>query len=50
MATKTPKKRQSQEQKLLDAVTHAASCLKEAGEPPRSGLGKICDRCALGRV
>ena len=24
--------------------------LKEAGEPPRSGLGKICDRCAVGRV
>lgn len=33
MATKTTKKRQSQEQKLLDAVSYAASCLKEAGEP-----------------
>lgn len=31
-------KRQSQEQKLLDAVTHASSCLKEAGSP-LYGLG-----------
>lgn len=38
MSTLTKKKRQSQEQKLLDAVTYAASCLKEAGEPLR-GLG-----------
>lgn len=30
---KTKKQRQAQEQKLLDAVAHAASCLKEAGEP-----------------
>ena len=33
MATKTKKQRQTQEQKLLDAVTYAASCLKEAGDP-----------------
>jgi len=30
------KKRQAQEQKLLDAVTYAASCLKEAGDPLHS--------------
>jgi hypothetical protein len=35
MATK---KRQTREQKLLDAVTYAVSCLKEAGEP-LCGLG-----------
>lgn len=35
MATKTNKR---QEQKLHDAVSHAASCLKEAGEP-LYGLG-----------
>jgi len=34
----TKKQRHSKEQKLLDAVTHAASCLKEAGEPLH-GLG-----------
>lgn len=33
MATKTNKKRQTQEQKLRDAVAYAASCLKEAGDP-----------------
>lgn len=38
MATKTKKQRQTQEQKLLDAVTYAASCLKEAGDPLH-GLG-----------
>jgi hypothetical protein len=38
MATKTTKRRQSREQKLLDAVAHAASCLKEAGDPLH-GLG-----------
>lgn len=32
------KKRQTQEQKLLDAVVYAASCLKEAGDPLH-GLG-----------
>jgi hypothetical protein len=37
MAAKT-KKRQTREQKLFDAVSHAASCLKEAGEPLH-GLG-----------
>jgi hypothetical protein len=36
MATKA--KRQTQKQKLFDAVTHAASCLKEAGDPLH-GLG-----------
>ena len=35
---KAKKQRQTQEQKLLDAVAHAASCLKEAGEPLH-GLG-----------
>ena len=35
---KTKKQRQAQQQKLLDAVSHAASCLKEAGEPLH-GLG-----------
>jgi hypothetical protein len=35
---KTKKQRQAQEQKLLDVVTHAASCLKEAGDPLH-GLG-----------
>jgi hypothetical protein len=35
---KTKKQRQAQEQKLLDAVAHAASCLKEAGDPLH-GLG-----------
>jgi hypothetical protein len=38
MAKTTKKQRQSQEQKLLDAVSHTASCLKEAGEPLH-GLG-----------
>lgn len=37
MAT-TKKKRQTQEQKLRDAVAYAASCLKEAGDPLH-GLG-----------
>jgi hypothetical protein len=36
--SKTKKQRQAQEQKLLDAVAYAASCLKEAGEPLH-GLG-----------
>jgi hypothetical protein len=36
--TKTAKKRQTQEQKLSDAVSYAASCLKEAGDPLH-GLG-----------
>ncbi len=36
--SKSKQQRQSKEQKLLDAVAHAASCLKEAGEPLR-GLG-----------
>ena len=36
MATKA--KRQSQKQKLFDATMHAASCLKEAGDPLH-GLG-----------
>ena len=35
---KTKKQRQSQEQKLLDAVSYAASLLKEAGSPLH-GLG-----------
>lgn len=35
---RTKKQQQAQEQKLLDAVSHTASCLKEAGEPLR-GLG-----------
>ena len=35
---KTKKQRQSQEQKLRDAVSYAASCLKEAGGPLH-GLG-----------
>jgi hypothetical protein len=34
----TKKKRQSREQKLLDEVAYAASCLKEAGDPLH-GLG-----------
>ena len=38
MTTTKAKKRQTQEQKLLDAVSYAASCLKEAGEPLH-GLG-----------
>lgn len=41
MATKAKtatKKRRTQDQKLLDAAAHAASCLKEAGDPLR-GLG-----------
>ena len=38
MATKTKKQRQTREQKLLDAVSYAASCLKEAGDPLH-GLG-----------
>ena len=36
--SKVKQQRQSKEQKLLDAVTHASSCLKEAGEPLH-GLG-----------
>jgi hypothetical protein len=35
---KTKKQWQAQEQKLLDAVSYAASCLKEAGDPLH-GLG-----------
>jgi hypothetical protein len=35
---KTTKQRQAQQQKLLDAVSYAASCLKEAGEALH-GLG-----------
>lgn len=38
MATKTKKQRQTREQKLLDAVSYAASCLREAGDPLH-GLG-----------
>lgn len=42
---RTKKQQQAHEQKLLDAVSHAASCLKEEGDPLR-GLGPCAQYAA----